>query len=248
MQGFRAHRTVLGCESLEGRDCPAIYVFGSYMAVVGTPGADTVSIADDGSGHVTATLNGTTKTADGIHAVAVATFGGNDTIDYTLGGTQGGRSAVAVDAGAGDDAVTLTAGDVGGQFAFLGFGAQGNDTITASVGGVAPGAFAAVALSGGRGDDTINATATGTYDGAFVLGLLGGLGNDTITGNITADAGSTGDVRTAASGGVGDDALTLNVAGGGATGLNSLYAVMDGGPGTDTGTATDNVTKRHVEM
>jgi hypothetical protein len=246
MQGLRAHRTVLGCESLEGRDCPAIYVFGNTMAVIGTSGADTVDITDDGSGNVTATLNGTTQDATGITSVAVITLGGNDTINYTVTGDQTGQTAVVVNAGKGDDAVNLTAGNVTGQFAFLGFGGQGNATITATVGGVASGATAAVALSGGQGDDTIDATAAGTYAGALALGVWGGLGTDTITDTITADADSTGDVRTAVRGGVGDDTLTLNVTGDGAAGLNSLYAVVDGGPGADTATAIDNVTKRHI--
>src|SRR5262245_21604772 len=36
------HRCALRCEHLEGRDCPAIFVLGGYVAVLGTAGADTV--------------------------------------------------------------------------------------------------------------------------------------------------------------------------------------------------------------
>jgi hypothetical protein len=221
MQVFGDRRTVLGCEHLEGRDCPAIIVLGSYMAVVGTSAADAVAITDDGAGTVTATLNGTTRTATGIQTVAVLTFGGNDSISYTLTGAQSGRRAVAVDAGAGDDTVSLTGGAVGGLFAF--------------------------AATGGAGTDTLSATVAGEIDGYLAVALDGGFGNDTVSGNINVAAGSTGTVAAVVNGGFGNDNLTLTVTGDGLATLEALVAVMNGGPGTDTGVSTPNVRRVSVE-
>src|SRR5262249_25541642 len=118
MQGHRAQRTVLECEPLEGRDCPAVITFGGTLLVLGTAGADTVDITDDGAGNLSVTLNGTTQTAKGIKAVAVLTGGGDDTVTYTLTGDQTGVRAIGVDTGTGNDTVTLNAGNIGGYFAF----------------------------------------------------------------------------------------------------------------------------------
>lgn len=247
MQGFRAQQPVLGCEPLERRDCPAILSLGGLVIVLGTSGADTVDITDDGAGNLSVTLNGTTRTIDDAAAVTVLTLGGNDTINYTLSGDQTGLSAVVVDAGAGDDAVTLTAGNIGGQFGFAAGGGAGADTLTATIGGVTVDATAIIALDGGGGIDTINADAVGEYDGEFALALSGGSGNDAVSGTIDVAAGSTGEVVAVVSGGIGDDDLTLNVTGDGLPELGNLIAVLDGGPGTDTATATDNVTQINIE-
>ena len=247
MVRFSARRAVLSCEHLEGRDCPAIFVFGGIMTIIGTSGADVVEVTDDGAGNVTATLNGTTRTASGIRAVAAATFGGDDSITYTLTGEQSGRRAVLVDAGSGNDTVTLEAGDVAGQFAFAAYGGGGDDTLSATVGGVAEDAVAAVALDGGWGDDDITGTAAGEIDGYLAVALSGGIGADAITGEIDVAADSTGTVAALVDGGPGDDDLTLNVTGDGLDGLARLIAIMNGGRGTDTGVATDNVTKISIE-
>ena len=247
MRGNSERRAALGCEHLEGRDCPAIFVFGGFMTIIGTGAADTVDVTDDGTGSVTATLNGKTRTATGIKAVTVLTFGGDDSITYTLSGDESGRRAVFVDAGSGNDTVTLEAGNVTGQFAFVAHGGSGTDTLSATVGGVAMNATAAVLLDGGSNDDMVSATASGKIDGALAVGLAGGFGNDTVSGDVTVDAGSTGRLLAVTSGGFGDDDLTLNVTGDGLDGLKSLIAVMNGGPGTDTGTATDNVRKISIE-
>lgn len=214
-------RSVLGCEHLEGRDCPAIIVFGGFMAIIGTSGADTVEITDDGAGTVTATLNGTTRTASGIQAVTVTTFGGDDSVAYSLTGDQSGRRAVLVDTGSGNDEVTFEAGNIGGLFTFT--------------------------ANGGAGDDTITATVAGEIDGYLAIGLGGGNGADTVSGEIDVAADSTGSVVAAVAGGFGDDDLTLNITGDGLETLDQLIGVMTGGPGTDSGTATDNVTQFGIE-
>ena len=150
-------------------------------------------------------------------------------------------------AGGGDDAVTLTAGAITGQFAFAASGGSGADTVSATVGGVAQGATAVIGLDGGSGDDTVSADAQGEYDGYLALALSGGIGNDTVTGSVDVAAGSTGTVIATESGGLGNDELTLNVTGDDLDALDRLIAVQNGGPGTDTGTATDNVTQISIE-
>jgi hypothetical protein len=222
IMNVRTYRTGLRCEHLENRDCPAIFVHGGVLAVIGTSGADTVDITNDGAGNVTATLNGTTREASGIRAVAVYTGGGND-------------------------AVTLDAGDLTRRFAFAVFGGGGDDTLSATVGGVAAGAAATVVLDGGAGNDTISTSAAGEIDGYLAVALTGGFGTDTILGEIDVAAGSTGRVAAAVAGGVGDDDLTLNVTGDGLDELASLRARLHGGPGTDTGVATDNVKQVSIE-
>jgi hypothetical protein len=75
--------------------------------------------------------------------------------------------------------------------------------------------------------------------------MRGGPGNDTFTGNFTADPGSTGSLTAKEYGGKGDDNLTLNVYDhsnpGGPSTLADLDALIDGGPGHNTCTHTDNV-------
>jgi hypothetical protein len=162
-------------------------------------------------------------------------------------GEQSGRRAVVVDAGSGNDAVTLEAGDVAGLFAFAAYGGFGNDTLSATVGGVSAGAAAAIALDGGWGDDGITGTAAGEIDGYLAVSLSGGVGIDTIAGEVDVAADSTGTVAALVNGGAGGDDLTLNITGDGLAGLQRLIAIMDGGRGTDTGVATDNVTKISIE-
>ena len=217
------------------------------MTIIGTSGVDTVEIMDDGAGNVSATLNGTTRTASGIRAVAAATFGGDDSITYTVTGEQSGRRTVVVNAGSGNDTVTLDAGDVGGQFAFAAYGGSGDDTLSAIVGGVGEDAVAAVALNGGWGNDDITGAASGEIDGYLAVAFSGGYGVDTISGEVDVAADSTGTVAALVNGGAGDDNLTLNVTGDGLDGLARLIAIMNGGRGTDTGVATDNVRKISIE-
>jgi hypothetical protein len=180
--------------------------------------------------------------------VAVSTFGGDDTVDYTVTGEQSGRSAVAVNTGGGSDAVTLEAGDVGGRFSFAASGGAGSDTLTAIVGGVASGGRAAVVLDGGRGSDFIDLGATGVIDGTLATRLTGSFGTDEVAAAIDVADGSAGRVSAMVSGGLEDDTLGLQVTGAGLDELPSLFALMDGGPGTDTGTVSPNVELVSIEI
>lgn len=241
MRDHPRKRPALACESLEGRDCPAgqIFSFAGFVTVVGDGTNNAVAVTDNGAGNVDVTVDGTKRSLTNVRGVSVLTFGGDDTVTYTVTGAQTGNRSVAVAAGDGNDTVRLTAGAVGGRFGFAVVGGDGNDTLAATVGAVAAGGSLTVGLDGGRGTDGITATATGKLDGVLTLGLGGGADNDTVTGTVTADTGSAGRVTAAVAGGAGADKLTLNVAGGGAGTLAKVYAVLDGGRDSDTDTAVN---------
>src|SRR5262245_60915146 len=136
MRNNSSRRAKLGCELLEGRDCPAgqISVFAGVMIVTGDGGANAVAVTDDGAGTVTATIDGTTRAASGIRAVVVNTGGGDDTIAYTLTGKEQGLRVVTVNAGTGNDRVTLDARPgVSGLFTFAAAGGADADVLSARV-------------------------------------------------------------------------------------------------------------------
>lgn len=242
------NRRALSCLPLEDRSCPAgqILVFFGTMTVVGDGGANVVSITDTGNGTISATIDGTTKTASGIHAVFVGTGAGNDQINYALTGNQTGARAVSVLAGSGDDQVTMNAANILGLFAFNAFGADGADTITANVQGVAAKAGLTVAMDGGHGNDSVSATADGKLDGVMSIGLSGAAGNDHVSGTANIAAGSLGRLFFGVSGGLGDDTLALNVTGAGLPTMQKVLLGLDGGPGIDVATTTPNVTVAQI--
>ena len=85
----------------------------------------------------------------------------------------------------------------------------------------------------------------GVLKGSLWLRADGGQRSDTLTANLTVDAGSTGALNATELGQQDDDTLTLNVTDntdtGGGTALSELHALADGGQGTNTITATPNV-------
>jgi hypothetical protein len=289
-------------ETLENRCCPStVAVHGSTLLIQGDNQANAVSIADDGQGGITATVDGQSATGSGITNVVMILRNGNDTVSYTASGIlqsplhlviQGGRGEdqVTLDfsagvsaprlkidlfGGDGNDQVTAKFGDITDTHLFINghlgkgddtfdatlsgnllgtaqarfnvFGEMGKDTIGvhAAATNIDAGALLALRLNGGKDDDTITVDYEGTLNGALRIVADGLQDKDTITANLTADAGSTGSLNAAVLGKQDDDALTLNVTdnsgGGGASTLAALNAVLDGGQGTDTCTATSNV-------
>ncbi|MFL5243048.1 MAG: hypothetical protein ACJ8FY_13150 [Gemmataceae bacterium] len=236
-------------EALESRDCPSanIFVFGHTMVILGDSNANAVTVSDDGNGGITADITsptgGASRTATGIRNVAIATFGGDDTVNYTQSAARTGRLGLFVDLGAGNDTANLdfTPGVSSSSLIAAVYGGQGNDTIASQVGAIAAGANAGLFLDGGAGDDAITAGFSGALNGRLAVALSGDAGNDTLTGNIDVADGSTGKLAALVNGGGGDDNLTLNVTGAGASTLNSLFALINGGPGIDTATHTANV-------
>lgn len=246
-------RYIPRAEMLEDRCTPAVSILtlGRTMFILGDSSANTVEIKDQGDGTINATITSSTNTATRdatrINSIVVLARGGADTVKYELGNPLTTARALLFDLGAGNDAATLNASAGVSSSALLAavYGGEGIDDIQASIGTIAYGAYAGVALDGGAGDDSVAATFTGQLDGALALAVAGGLDNDKVSAVLDIDPGSTGYLAVAALGGSGDDNLTLNVndnsGGGGDSTLAYLLAVLDGGAGTDTCVHTDNV-------
>jgi len=128
-------------------------------------------------------------------------------------------------------------------------GREGSDTMNLQATGVNIDASSQVVakVHGGEGNNVITANYQGQVHGALGVHLGGGVANDTVTSNISVDAGSTGEVYATVQGSAGNDNLTLNVTGAGTSTLQDLDAYLDGGPGTDTCTATPNVVVENCE-
>ncbi len=93
-RGLRRRHTrfVPRLEDLEDRCCPStIEVSGSTMVIIGDSTNNAVTIRDDGSGAIDATITGVgdpvTGTATGISRFVIYTQGGFDTIHYSRGAT-----------------------------------------------------------------------------------------------------------------------------------------------------------------
>lgn len=158
-------------------------------------------------------------------------------------GDSGANTVAVTDDGAGNVSVTIdgTTKALTGVKAVAVYTDSGDDTVTYDITG-ALSTSRAIAVSTGPGADAVTVTAGGVA-AHVALGIAVDGGRDADTVSVEVDAGSsTGTVATAVSGGAGDDDLTLNV-----TGDARVLAVMNGGPGTDTGVATDNVTKISIE-
>src|SRR5262245_14200098 len=247
-------------QALEDRTSPAvaIFTFGGTMFVLGDGSANTVTLDDKGDGNITATITSSTNTATrtaNVGAVVVLTGGGADTVNYKLANPLTAYRALLVDLGSGDDTATIdaTAGVNRSALAVAVLGGDGADNIKASVGAIAAGAYAGLALDGGAGGDTIDVTSNGLLNGALAVAVAGGSGNDMLSANLNIAAGSTGYLAAAVLGGFGDDNLTLNVndnsgGAGGTSTLKFLFAAIDGGPGTDTCAATNNVDVFNCEL
>jgi hypothetical protein len=227
-------------QALEDRTSPAvaIFTFGGTMFVLGDGSANTVTLDDKGDGTITATItsstNTATRTAD-VVAVVVLTGGGADTVNYKLANPLTAGRALLVDLGSGNDTATIdaSAGVNSSALAVAVLGGDGADNVKASV-------------------DTIDVTSNGLLNGTLAVAVAGGSGNDMLSANLNIAAGSTGRLAAAVLGGFGDDNLTLNVnddsGAGGASTLAFLYAAIDGGPGIDTCTHTDNVAVFNCEL
>ena len=97
----------------------------------------------------------------------------------------------------------------------------------------------------GAGNDTVTVNYSGQMDGELDVKAYGGQGNDTMNVDLTLEQGSTGRIHAHVNGGAGDDVMSLNVYDhsnpGGPSTLSLLDAVLNGGSGHNTLTATPNV-------
>src|SRR5262245_20594700 len=82
------------------RCLPSVDQFGGALFITGDDTANTVVITDDGAGNVHVTMDGQDfPTFTGITSITVQTFGGRDTVDYSLTGPVKGTETVVVDLG-----------------------------------------------------------------------------------------------------------------------------------------------------
>jgi hypothetical protein len=125
-------------------------------------------------------------------------------------------------------------------------GQDGNDTLNTFEtfnGGsydnvnVAAGALLDLNVGGGAGNDSINMTYGGTVLGKLLVRQDGGDGNDSVSGDLHLQPGSTGAVDAVYSGGAGWDGLRMEVYGQ----ASAQRALIDGGAGWDSATSVGNV-------
>jgi hypothetical protein len=261
-------RVRLRLETLECRWVPSCTIVedAGVLTITGTAKANEIDIEDNGTdeaGNVVVTCDGEEYTStDVVTSIVVKAAQGKDQVSYTLtGDLAGGVSrSVEIDLGNGHD--TLTASlegslgnetDGGATLEFEALGKNGKDTLTfaALASDIGADGRLAVELQGGNGKDILDFTFAGLVNGELSLLACGGNGKDSVSGDLTADAGSTGSIDAEVSGKNGKDELTLTVADNSGddgdpdtedTGtLGDLQAVVDGGKGKDTCTHTDNV-------
>jgi hypothetical protein len=131
------------------------------------------------------------------------------------------------------------------QVALVDVGGNGNDALSVGKNGnnftIDSGSRVSATLSGGAGNDTLSLASNGNVAGTLQATLLGGVGNDTVS-SVVNNAGGTGRVAINEQGGNGNDTFTLTVKSSG-----PVDAVIIGGAGSDTATATNNVSVTGVE-
>jgi hypothetical protein len=126
-------------------------------------------------------------------------------------------------------------------------GGSGGNTITFNAGSVNVDTTSRLNLEtcSGTGNDTVNVSYSGQMNGELDLDLQGGPGNDTMHTTLTLAQGSTGRFRGQMLGGKGDDVMSFLVYDhsnpGGKSTLSLLDALLDGGSGHNTLSATPNV-------
>jgi hypothetical protein len=210
---------------------------------------DITLLLGDGNDEATITA------ADGLDADAelqVEIDGGrnDDTVAVEMGAV-GDNAQFGFNArlGQGSDSLELfQTGDVGAdaraEIEVAGNG--GADELVVSVeGNVAETGELSLRLEGGGGSDVIDGLYLGELDGELRLRVDGGAGDDIAGGDVELTGESTGTVNARVLGRGGDDELTLNV--NDLEGMGVIEtALLNGGGGTDTASATPNVEIRNV--
>ncbi len=193
----------------------------------------------------------------------------NDSISATLGSLTSSKALVTINGGAGDDTITVTGtpmiggtttasllggtlGGLGGTLGGVGSGlAQRLNNLLNNLEKLVPrltdpvnidaNSSLSLAIDGGAGNDSITTTLQGAFSGKLNLLTLGGMGSDTLTTNVTVDAGSTGSIAALSNGGAGTDNVTLNIMNNTMATLSALDAAIVDLTGADTLTSTANV-------
>jgi len=212
----------LGCEGLEGRECPAVQVLNvaGTLTVIGDQAANNIAVVDNGT-DVSVTVDGNAvanSPFSGVTSVVIRGAAGNDTISYTTSAASA-IGSVTLQGGQGNDNITLSAESLDRvqtsaattQFTIL--AGQGADTIDASFGSVASGDTVSLLVSGGTGVDNETIGAVAQMAGTLTIQANGDNGNDTISVSGNFSHGSTGSANLSASGGQGADNVSFTVAG-----------------------------------
>jgi len=156
--------------------------------------------------------------------------GGTNTFDMETTGTaqnpislQNSVVHFDVDTGSGGNAITFNANNV-------------NVDLTSRLN---------LETCSGAGKDNVTLNYSGQLNGELHLDLEGGAGNDTMSAILTLAQGSTGRVNGLMRGGAGNDTMTFDIYDnsnpGGKSTLSDLDAILNGGSGHNSLTATHNV-------
>src|SRR5262249_35913296 len=132
-----SRRFIPRLEAFDERSLPSVTVteFSGALFITGDDAANTIVILDDGMGKVQVTGDGQSfPLFTGITSITIQTFGGSDTVDYTLTGDLVGRQTVVADLGARADTFTAHVSDrtvtENSQLIIQAFGDGGGDQLT----------------------------------------------------------------------------------------------------------------------
>jgi hypothetical protein len=257
----RPSQSRLSVQPLEGREVPACIVshpLPDTLVITGNGANDTVVLRDNGAGVVTGAATGWGGFGfAGIRHIIVNTGAGHDQVYYNLMGNllPGQDRDLDVNLGVGNDRfaanlyhpVTGVGSDllVGSSMDVHAHGGDGRDVMAFNASrdtDVRVGATLKASLFGDAGPDLITGYYWGENDGTVSMLLDGGTGDDVLRGYMREDLGSTGKISGVVRGGEGKDALSLFMY----TQGPPSTAILDGGAGFDTGSATPNVTKINI--
>src|SRR5262245_51060316 len=224
MDRHRALRLRPALETLEDRCCPTvnIAVIGHTMIVQGDAADNKVTITDDGSGNISATIDSVSKDGTGINYVIVNTKGGSDTVDYKLGADPLTSSLyLAVDLGAFQDGTStnnsatfdFTAGVSAPYLAVGVLSGLGKDSVKADFGAITD-SYVAVAAALGGNDDSFTATFGDLNGDADVyVGAFGGFGIDSLSVTATGKIDTDAELAVLLDGGFGNDTIDFKYEG-----------------------------------
>src|SRR5262245_29819818 len=156
----KIRRFIPRLEAFAERCLPSVDRFGGALFITGDDTANTVVVTDDGAGNVLVTMDGTAfPVFTGVTSITIQTFGGRDTVDYTLTGDLVGRQTVVADLGRQVDTFTAHVSDrtvlMDSKLIIQAFGDGGGDQLTLDAQNVSGGANSTfeVDLVGGKAKD-----------------------------------------------------------------------------------------------
>lgn len=253
----------LSVQALEGREVPACIVAlagTETLNITGNNANDTIVVNDNGAGTIWGTATGVAGvfTYTGIKNINISTNGGLDRVTYNLTRDlqPDQQRVIDVNLGRGDDTFTANlfnsvANGVGSDLlknsmlAINVAAGSGNDRLTLNAQhdvDIQSGASLKTSFDGNEGADLILGYYRGENDGSVAFDFDGGIGSDTVRGNLREDAGSVGASAGTVLGGDGNDKLALWMF----TMTPPTTAIIDGGLGVDSAINTANVTVVNV--